>query len=165
MSKVLIVYEEEVERSYKRLREQLSALWLERGLATEEVCIVNGGNPKEYNDKILAADVKYICTFDMSGFQLGTLLEQPAYNICVAKQMHIILREEYFRLYADNDFALNLFFYVPGSAAYWKKKYPHVLHFSGYEDFNLNSKNETQNRKDKKTLEGIVEEFLKEVEV
>jgi len=165
MSKVLIIYEEEVEQSYKKLREQLASLWRERGLDTEEVCIVNGGNPKEYNDKILAQNVKYICTFDMSGFQLGTLLEQPAYNICVAKQMHIILREEYFGLYADGEFALNLFFYVPGSAAYWKKKYPHVLHFSGYDEFKLNSNNETQNMKNKGTLEEIVEEFLREVEV
>lgn len=165
MSKVVIVYEEEVEESYKELRGQLATLWQERNLNIEEVCIVNGGSPKEYNDKLMAKDVKYICTLDMSGFQLGTLLEQPAYNICVAKQMHIILREEYFGLYADNEFALNLFFYVPGSAAYWKKKYPHVLHFSSYEDFILNCKNEAQRLRNEKALKGIVEEFLKEVEV
>ncbi len=165
MSKVVIVYEEEVEESYKELRKQLASVWLERGLSVEEVCILDGGNSKGYNDKIQATDVKYICTLDMAGFQLGTLLEQPAYNICVAKQMHIILREEYFGLYAGNEFALNLFFYVPGSAAYWKKKYPHVLHFSSYEDFVVNCKNETQRMRNEKALKGIVEEFLKEVEV
>ena len=164
MLEAYIVYEEEAEERFSAAREILLRILKEFQIETEELCIMDGRDAKEYTKKLEDDSIKYIFSFDMAGFQMNTILEQPAYNLFKAIQMHIVVDERYFALYANKEFALNLFFFVPGRIGEWKRKYPEVLNFIGYEYFATDWTGkiiDCCNNREK--LNRMVIEFMKEI--
>lgn len=132
MRKMFIVYEEAVENSYKVISGMLGKRFTLEGL-----CIKDGGSRKEYSEKMLGCKADYICTLDMAGFQIDTLLGEPIYDILMAKQMHIIINEDILPLYGGNNFALNLFLYIPDDVEKWRNRYPHIPNMEAYKRFEV----------------------------
>lgn len=160
MREMLIVYEEAIENNYKVISGML-----EKRFILEELCIKDGGSRKEYSEKLLKCKADYICTLDMAGFQLDTLLGAPTYDILTAKQMHIIINEDILPLYGENDFALNLYIYIPDDVKKWGKRYPHIPNMEAYKRFEADENGNILNSEINKTiLEFIVNRTIEEVE-
>lgn len=160
MHKMIIVYEEATKNSYKVISKML-----EKRFSLESLCIKDEGAGKEYFEKLLKYKTDYICTLDMAGFQLDTLLGVPAYDILTAKQIHIIINEDILPFYGENDFALNLFLYVPDDIEKWRKKYPHIPNMEAYERFEAAENGEIFNSKfNESILNLIIDRTIREVE-
>ena len=130
MRKTVIVYEEN--DKYERLLKLIDKNFTDRGFHTDILCIKEGGPGNEYASWLKKSEADFICTLDLAGFQLNTLLDTPMYNILKAKQMHVLINEDVFPLYAEKEFALNLFLFVPEDAEKWRLKYPHILNMEAY---------------------------------
>lgn len=84
----------------------------------------------------------YLCSLDMAGFSIDTLTGNRYYNICFAKQIHIITYKKIWEYYADEAFALNLYFFLPGDTEDLRKKHPNVPNMYGYQKFEKNNNDE-----------------------
>lgn len=104
----------------------------------------------------LLNSVNYICTIDMAGFDTDTMTETFYYNICIAKQMHIIVHEKEWKKYESGEFALNMYFFFPGEQEKLRKRYEQILDLYGYEAFD-------GSEADEKKMEDMVSLFLKDV--
>ena len=160
MRKAIIVYEEAIENSAKVISGMLKKRFILEGL-----CIKDGGSKKEYSEKLLKCKAGYICTLDMAGFQLDTLLGEPTYDILTAKQMHIIINEDILSLYGENDFALNLFLYIPDDVEKWRKRYPHIPNMESYKRFEADENGNILNSEiNEAILNLIVDRTIQEAE-
>lgn len=160
MRKAIIIYEEAIENSYRVISGML-----EKKFILESLCIKDGGSKKEYSKKLLKCRADYICTLDMAGFQLDTLLGEPTYDILTAKQMHIIINEDILLLYGEHDFALNLFLYVPDNVEKWRGKYPHIPNIEAYKRFETDENGNILNSEmNESILNFIVERTIQEAE-
>ena len=161
MHRMLVVYNAKEEYKYRNILEIL-----DKRFVTAKIRIRDGGFPNEYNEMFSKSSSEYICTLDMAGFQLNTLLDYPAYDVMPEKQMHIIIDEDIIPLYAEEDFGLHLFLYVPDDAQKWRSRYPHIPNIDSYKrleadeigvildsDFNA------------EILHRLIDKFLNEVEV
>lgn len=113
MGKALIVYEEGVSESYLLLIDIISKWYEQTGLAVETFCIMDGMEKSVCHKRFAEPELEYICTLDMAGFQMRTVLDFPEYNVMPAKQIHIVINEKTFMLYRDLEFALNLYIFLP----------------------------------------------------
>lgn len=113
MEKVLIVCEESIPELYLDLISIMKEYFESCGWQAEIFYIETGMSESACQRKFSEADWKYICTLDMAGFQLGTVLGVPRYNIMYAKQIHIVINEETFMLWRQEEFALNLYLFMP----------------------------------------------------
>mgnify|MGYP001098343461 CR=1 FL=1 len=160
MRKMMVVYNAEIEHKYESIFEVLK-----KRFDVERLCIEDGTSLDEYNSRLSGSGADYISSLDMAGFQLNTLLDYPAYNIMREKQMHIIIDEAVFPQYAEADFAVHLFLYVPESAEKWRCRYPHIPNIDDYVRLEEDEEgtvlasgfNET-------ALNAMIDRFLEEVE-
>ena len=157
MKTVTIIYETNVQnKAFKeKLVSAMEELFRERNLKVTRMEMIPGTDSRTYSAPLENNTPDFLCTLDMAGFQIGTLQEVPFYDICRAKQMHIVLDEGYFKLFADKPFALNLYMFIPGNTEKLRKVYPDVPNLFGYPGFSGNSS-------DKSTLERIIDLVLKE---
>lgn len=133
MDKALIVYEENAENSCEQMIRMIEEAFSDRQIKADRICIKENSARNDYLTGLTESMADYICTLDMAGFQLDTLLNMPVYNIIEAKQLHIVINEEVLPVYANNQFALNLFLFVPDDAEKWRKKYQHIPYIESYE--------------------------------
>ena len=80
-------------------RQNISIKYLEQIYATMEfetvIAILQKGDDSfQLAELLMAERPEIICSLDMAGFDLDTLLETYYYNICCAKQMHIIMNQQ-----------------------------------------------------------------------
>ncbi|MCM1543000.1 MAG: hypothetical protein NC121_17310 [Blautia sp.] len=113
MEKVLIICEGVIPESYLELLSVMKEYFESCGWPTEIFCIEAGMDESACKRKLLDTGWKYICTLDMAGFQMDTVLGGPSYNIIHAKQIHIVINEESFMPYRHEEFALNLYMFMP----------------------------------------------------
>lgn len=164
MGKVLLVYGEEFEKPYRKLRAMLRKVFREKRLDMEELCMRAGVSSQDYTNHFGRGDITYLCSLNMAGFQIDTYLDAPAYVTLTAKQMHIVIEEALFELYAKKEIALNMFLYLPGKAEKWQRKYPHIPNLSTYPRLAVNSRGEPVNTPcNENAVRGILEDFLREV--
>lgn len=76
-----------------------------------------------------------ICTFDMAGFEQLTLTETYYYNICTAKQMHVIVNDNSFADYRDGEYAMNLYMCIPRGCKYAETMRERILNVWEYPAF------------------------------
>ena len=140
MGKAVIVYNERDDK-YSVLTEYVAEEFSRRGIETEGLCVGSIDSKNEYTAFLQNANADYLCTLDMAGAWLDTLLEVPVYNILTAKQLHIIINQESLAPYRDKEFALNLFFAVPGAVSAYGKEYPYILNIDEYPPFEMDERN------------------------
>ena len=150
MGKAIIVYNERDDK-YSVLTEYMEEEFSRRGIETEGLCIGSIDSKNRYAAFLKNAGADYLCTLDMRGVWLDTLLEVPLYNILTAKQLHIIINQESLTSYREKEFALNLFFAVPGAVSAYGKEYPYVLNIDEYPSFETDAKS-------------VIDKFFREVE-
>lgn len=161
MEKVLIVCEEFIPESYLGLMGIVKEYFEGCGLAAEIFCIEADMDPSVCQKKFSEAGLKYICTLDMAGFQIDTTLGGPRYNIVHAKQIHIVINEESFIRYREEDFALNLFMYMPDTMRNDFETRVNMFNMNFYQSFELKKNSVSDRRK----LIGILETVRKECEM
>lgn len=162
MGKVVIVYNEEDEK-YSVLIKLVVEEFSSRNFETESLCIRNDDSKNKYTSFLQNAGADYICTLDMAGFWLDTLLEMPFYDILTAKQLHIIINQERLDSWRVKEFALNLFFVVPGAVREWKKEYPYILNIDGYPPFETDEENGIlDSETNKEIVKLIIDKFFRE---
>lgn len=113
MGRVMVVNEEGMPETYGILRKIIKEYFEKDGFTVEMFYIKDVMKPDEYWEKYEDPGWEYICTLDMAGFQISTILGGPRYNIMPAKQIHIVINEKIFAFYQDMEFALNLYMFVP----------------------------------------------------
>lgn len=105
MGKVLVVYEKRMPERYHILMDIMKEYFEQAGLPVEIFDMEDGIEQDTYQEKLADTSWEYICTLDMAGFQIGTILGSPRYNIMRAKQIHIVINEKSFSLYQNTEFA------------------------------------------------------------
>lgn len=160
MNKVMVVYEKRMPETYHILMDIIREYFEQAGLPVSLFCMEDGMGQDRYQEMFADAEWKYICTLDMAGFQIGTILGGPRYNIMHAKQIHIVINEESFVRYSDIEFALNLYLFLPDSMRGSLPEKVYIPNLSFYEPFTIkrNSAN------DKEKLLRILESVRKECE-
>lgn len=113
MGRVMVVYGEGMPEAYGILRDIIREYFERNGFTVELLCIESSMRADECWRKCSDPGLEYICTLDMAGFQMSTVLGGPMYNIVYAKQIHIVIDGNTFALYQDWDFALNLYLFMP----------------------------------------------------
>lgn len=164
MGKAVIVYNEEDDK-YGILIKLIAEEFSVRDFETEGLCIRGSDSKNKYTAFLKNAGFDYICTLDMAGFWLDTLLEAPLYNILTAKQLHIIIEREKLDSYRDREFALNLFFAVSGATGEGGKKYFDILNIDRYPSFEMDERNVILNSETNRGIVKLVmDEFFRKVE-
>lgn len=161
MGKVLIVYEEGMPETYHILMDIIREYFEQTGLAVEIFYIEDGMEQDKYWGKFADPGWEYICTLDMAGFQINTILGEPRYNIMTAKQVHIVINEEIFALYQDMEFALNLYLFMPDTMHGTCLEKLYLPNLSYYKPFELKK----DCAGDKEELRRILETVRKECEM
>ena len=158
MKKAMIVCDKKKQGKYKFILNALEQIFKEKSFEVKSIFFgeLNEQNHISFTE-IKEYNADYICTLDMAGFQMNTLLECSRYNLLYAKQIHIVVGEQCFVEYAEGQFALNLFVFLPNSAIEWKKRYPHIPNIVAYDKLDLKKVN-------KETLNSIVEYVISETE-
>lgn len=159
--KALIVCEEFIPESYLGLMGIMKEYFEQYGLTVEIFCIESDLDTAVCQKKFSETDLKYICTLDMAGFQIGTVLGGPRYNMVHAKQIHIVINEESFTRYREEEFALNLFMYMPDTMHNDFKDLEYIPNLYFYIPFAL----EENSASDRKELLRILEAMRKECEM
>lgn len=156
MKKTVIVLDQ---REYKgeqnkKLAEALKRVWELKECETEVHILKKDGDQAALIPAL--ENVDFICTLDMAGFDITTMTETFYYNICIAKQMHIIVHEKEWKKYESGEFALNMYFFFPGEQEKLRKRYEQILDLYGYEAFD-------GSEADEKKMEDMVSLFLEDV--
>lgn len=160
MGKVMVVYEEGMPESYHLLIDRIKEYFEQGGYATTIFYIEGVMEPEEYWEKFADLTWDYICTLDMAGFQISTVLGGPRYNIMPAKQIHIVINEDAFALYQDMNFALNLYLFVPETMRKYHLEELFIPNLAYYRPFELTE----GSAKDGEKLIQILETVRKECE-
>ena len=158
MKKVVIVLDQRVHNNEhnKSLADVLKKIW---GVKECEAVIHVLKKDSDQASLIQALEeADYICTLDMAGFDITTMTETYYYNICMAKQMHIIVHEKEWKKYENGEFALNMYFFFPGEQDKLRKRYEQILDLYGYETFD-------GTQSDEKKLDAMVSLFLADVSI
>lgn len=134
MRKVMLVYENVKQEKYAKLLKQIELVFQDLDMEVTYLCF-EYGRPELHFSALLSKEIDYICTLDMAGFAVDTLLDTPAYNMITAKQIHIVVDEAVMSLYGKFDMALNLFLFLPGETAKWQEQYPHIPGINTYSQF------------------------------
>lgn len=113
MGKVLIVYEEGMPQEYFSLIDIIGEYFERREFGIELFYVQDGMEKSACSRKFDEPEIEYICTLDMAGFQIETVLGMPFYNIVPARQIHIVINGGIFALYRHMEFALNLYLFLP----------------------------------------------------
>lgn len=164
MGKAIIVYNERDDK-YSVLTEYMEEEFSRRGIETEGLCIGSIDSKNRYAAFLKNAGADYLCTLDMAGVWLDTLLEVPLYNILTAKQLHIIINQESLTSYREKEFALNLFFAVPGAVSAYGKEYPYVLNIDEYPSFETDARNIIlDSETNREIVKSVIDKFFREVE-
>lgn len=165
MERVLLVYEGDTVEKYDLLIKHIVATYEEKGFTVEEISIENGTRTGLYAQKISKSNAKYVCVLDLAGFQIPTLTGNNLYTITTAKQLHILINEAVLSLYGQDDFALNLFLFVPGKLDKWTKKYPHIPNIEEYEKLERDASDRILLfEKNKQLIEYMIDYVIKETE-
>lgn len=165
MRKMVIAYNEEDDK-YNILLKLIMDAFSGRGIETERLCFKSDASKNQYRFFLWDTSADYICTLDMAGFGLDTLMETSIYNILTAKQLHIIVDKEKLDFYRNREFALNLFFMVPeaGDAGEWKKEYPFILNIDGYPPFETMEGNIIPDSEfNREIVKSMINEFFRKV--
>ncbi len=134
MKKVMIVCDKAKQREYESVLKMLAEIFKEKGFQVKTIIFGESGKPDHvYFAEMQEYDGDYICSLDMAGFQMNTLLECTGYNLLYGKQMHIVIDEQCFVKHAEGKFAISLYFFLPGSIGKWQKRYPHIPNIVSYE--------------------------------
>ncbi len=158
MRRLMTVYDEAVEYKYGSVLDVLR-----KRFDVEVLCIKPSISTDEYNSRFSECCEDYVCSLDMAGFQMNTLLDYPSYDVMMEKQMHIIINETVFPQYAEDDFALNLFLYVPEDAEKWRNKYPHIPNIDAYERLEQDAEgNVLASEFNERVLNTVIDRFLRE---
>lgn len=160
MRKVMVVYEEWMPETYRILISIIEEYFEKSGYTVEVFHIKGVMKPEEYWDKYADLGWEYICTLDMAGFQISTVLGGPRYNIMPAKQIHIVIDEDAFALYQDMNFALNLYLFMPETMRKYCLEELFIPNLSYYQPFELIE----DSARDRETLLQILETVRKECE-
>ena len=163
MNRIVIVCEQEYKEQYKALLGMLETLVEKEGYDILEVFIKDGDITFDIADKLRAEEVKYIFSIDMAGFEMKTLLEEPLYNIVLAKQLHIIVDCNWIAEYREEVFALNLYFGLPSDSD--AEKQIDALNILKYSVFETDENGFVlESEKNYSELELLYSSFLKDVE-
>lgn len=158
MKKAMIVGDKTKQREYENILRILAEIFKEKDFQVKTIMFGEMGRPDHaYFAEMQEYDGDYICSLDMAGFQMNTLLECTGYNLLYAKQMHIVIDEQCFVKYAEGKFAISLYFFLPGSVGKWQKRYPHISNIVAYEKMNPKDT-------DREILQNMVDYFLDETE-
>lgn len=160
MNKVMVVYEKGIPETYHILMNIIREYFEQAGLTVSLFCMEDGMKQDSYQKMFADAGWKYICTLDMAGFQIGTILGGPGYNIMYAKQIHIVINEESFASYSDIEFALNLYLFLPDTMRGSLPEKVYIPNLSFYEPFTI----KRDSASDKEKLLRILESVRKECE-
>ncbi|MBQ8116572.1 MAG: hypothetical protein IJ147_00685 [Lachnospiraceae bacterium] len=158
MKKVAIILdaqrkEDPMTKQMVRLLEEAFAV---RQYQTTLVCLEADGSNRQMNALMEEQKPEILCSLDMAGFEASTLTETFYYNICTAKQMHIVLHEKKWRDYQSGEFALNLYLFLPGETVKWQRAFPDIPNLYGYEAFD-------GSEKDRQTLDHMIQIFLQDI--
>ena len=160
MDKVIVVYEEGMPETYHRLIDIIREYFEQAGLAVSLFCMEDGMEQGSCQETFSDAEWKYICTLDMAGFQISTVLGGPRYNLMPAKQIHVVISEESFARYPDTEFALNLYLFLPDTMRGSLSEKVYIPNLSYYEPFTM----KRDSASDKEKLLRILETVRKECE-
>lgn len=165
MRRGILVCNNKQRMEYLNLRKIICELFEEKGILLEEMCFVDDENSSKYIEKLSADDLNYICSIDMAGFEMYTLLETCSYNIFFPYQLHIVIDKEKMELYKEKDMALNLYFFVPGVDAQLQEEYEHIPNMRGYVAFGKDEKKTIlYDERNKSCVRAMVEYFLGDTE-
>lgn len=165
MQKILLVYEEMEKDNYADVCIMLEEILNELGMQTERLCIVMGEPTQKYVEKMQSREFDYICSLDMAGFQISTLLDIPAYNIIPAKQIHIVVDERIMSLCEKMEMALNLYLYIPKHMKHGKLNLSHLPNLKKYETLEKNQKGRPiKSAVNRDILKEIINEVIADVE-
>lgn len=163
MDKVLIVYEEsdKLTTAVEMVEEEFQ----NKKYETEAYFLKDEEGRRIVRDILRKNDISYVCTFNMAGFEIGTIAGSVAYNVSTAKQMHIIVDEDVIERYAEGEFALNLFFFVADEAKKWQQQYPNILNVEEYSPFEMDNNGEVKNsesnrREVSRMIDRLIEEAV-----
>lgn len=161
MGRVLVVYEEGVPKTYHILLDIIKEYFERDGFIVEMFYIKSVMMPDEYGGKFADQGWEYICTLDMAGFQISTVLGCPRYNIMSAKQIHIVIDRKCFWLYQEASFALNLYLFMPETMREDRLEELFIPNLYYYKPFELKE----GNGQDRDELLRILEMVRKECEM
>lgn len=162
MKKAVIVCSEE-DHKYSVLIKFIAEEFSCRDFETKSLCIRSDDSKNKYSAFLKNDDADYICTLDMAGFWLDTLLEASFYNILTAKQLHIIINQESLAPYRNKEFALNLFFTVPGTVGEYRKEYPYILNIDEYPPLERDEGNGILNSEtNREIVKLVIDKFFRE---
>lgn len=162
MGKVLVVVEETVKSSCKSVLGSIREYFENASYEVEEFCALDSMNPEECRVKLMQTKCEYICTLDLACFFLTTLLDSPIYNILSAKQIHIVIDAEKLKMFKRDDFALNLFVFMPDEGKQWEEEYTNIPNLFTYPPFDLQV---DEGGKNKETVCRILDTVRKECEI
>lgn len=162
MGKVLVVVEEAVKSSHKSVLSFIREYFESASYDVEEFCALDSMNPEECRIKLMQTKCEYICTLDLACFFLTTLLDFPVYNILSAKQIHIVIDTEKLKIFKKDDFALNLFVFMPDEGKRWEEEYVNIPNLFTYPSFDLRTE---ENGKNKEAVWRILDTVRKECEI
>lgn len=140
----------------RHIAELLEKQYAQRQYKTVVCNLEQGTENLQLNALVEEQKPDVLCSLDMAGFSAETLTETFYYNICTAKQMHIVLHENAWKIYQAGEFALNLYLFLPGETSKRRKAFPDVPNLYGYEAFDGSGKDQT-------TLDGMIETFLRDI--
>lgn len=164
MKKALVVYSEEEKGRYSELISMLQDVLMNASLPTEVISIKKGENSLVYTKRFSDESVLYICTIDMAGFQMNTLLETPVYNIMRAKQIHIIVDSLYIDIEQWKEWALNLYLCISEDEIKWREKCSHIPNVLTYSALECDSqKRVLKNNSNLEKLTRLFQEFEKDI--
>ena len=166
MSEAILVYEEEKMSLYVNLLKMIETIFEEREIRTKQICFGREQSEQQLVSQLVDKDVKYICTLDMAGFQIDTVLDIPAYNVIKAKQIHIIIEKDVMCIYGNQDMALNLYLFLPDEIESDKERYsPHIPNLNIYSSFEMNeNKIPAASECNRLILEGMINKVIQEAE-
>lgn len=137
MGKVLVIYEKRMPERYHILMDIVKEYFEQSGLSVEKFDMGDGTAQDSCQEKLADAALEYICTLDMAGFQTGTILGGPRYNIMRAKQIHIVINEKSFLPYQDTELALNLYLFMPDTVRRSLLREQYIPNLAFYKPFDF----------------------------
>lgn len=167
MKKIAIIFEENNQQLFGALAEQ--AIEAARELDMEPVYFpLKGRADIGTYERLRKMDADYLLSFDMAGFEMGTLTEDSAYNLLYAKQIHILFQNhQKYRTYLRQDLAMNLFLFIGDEYLFkrYKQEYSHILNLEAMPSLVYGEKlTKEQQEKNRKAIKWVMERVYQEVE-
>ncbi len=167
MKKIIIILEENNRQCFDALAAQ--AIEAAKELYMEPVYfpLKERADIRTY-ERLRKMDADYLLSFDMAGFEMGTLTEDTAYNLLFAKQIHILLQnDQKYRTYLRQNLAMNLFLFVGDEYLFrqYKQEYSHILNLEAMPPLVHEEKlKKEQQEKNRKAIKWVMERVHQEIE-